>query len=84
MSNFIKSIGNCYVNSIGFDLYENKSGTATIRPIKAHGIDFPKRDWINFDSLDEAEEFIEKVAGDSTGAEKVSKLKEWFFSEEQI
>ena len=78
MAKFIRSIGNCLVNNFGFDLYENKDGTAVIRPVKLRR-DFPSKHWIRFDSLEDAEKTIERVAGEDTeGAQRVYKLiKAW-------
>jgi hypothetical protein len=73
MSKFIKSIGRCYVNNIGFDLYENKDKSATIRPLKL-GHQFPKKYWFKFDSLILAEEFIDNI--NLHGASLVQHLKE--------
>jgi hypothetical protein len=75
MSEFIRSIGNCRVNGIGFDLYENKDDTATIRPNRL-GADFPNRSWIKFDSVESAEAAIDHIAGEDTeGAQRVQNLK---------
>lgn len=62
MSTFIKSIGGVRFNNLGADLYENNNGTATIRFDKLTH-DLPKKHWMKFDSLESAEQFIEKKQG---------------------
>lgn len=75
MSNFIRKIGGCAVNSISFTLYENKDGSATVRPEK-NGTPFPRAKWITFESLEAAEKSIDSVAGEETeGAQRVHNLK---------
>lgn len=74
-SEFVRTIGRCFVNSRGFDLYENKNGTATIRFTHPGG-DLSKNLWKNFPSLEAAENVIDRIAGEDTiGAERVQKLK---------
>jgi hypothetical protein len=75
MSKFIRSIGGCYVANIGFDLYENKNGTATVRPVKL-GNDFPKPKWLTFPNLEAAELAIETAAKGEVGAQRVHNLKQ--------
>ena len=75
MSTFIRSIGNCYIARFGLDLYENKNGSATIRPTKQGGYNLPSRNWIRFNSLQDAENTIDSIAGeDSSGADRLYKL----------
>jgi len=74
MAKFIRSIGNCLVNNYGFDLYENENGTATIRPVKLSR-DLPRKMWLTYDSIDDAEAAINDMAGeDSEGAQRVKRL----------
>lgn len=61
MSKFIRSIGSMYVNRQGVDLYENKDGSATLRPTKIGGHDLPIVFWKKFNSIDDAESFIEEM-----------------------
>jgi hypothetical protein len=75
MSNFIRSIGGCYVANIGFDLYENKNGSATVRPIKL-GHDFPKTKWLKFKDLAAAEAAIDSISPGLTGAQRVAALQQ--------
>jgi len=64
MSEFIKSIGNARYNGFGADLYENKNGSATIRFDK-NTRNLPKKHWLTFSSLEDAEKFIEIKQGSS-------------------
>jgi len=76
MATFIRAIGRCAVNGISFDVYENKDGSATVRPVQK-GTDFPRPSWRNYESLEELENTIDKLVGeDLTGASRVQKLKE--------
>ena len=60
MSKFIRTIGRAALNGFHFDLYENKNGTATIRPARnLH--DLPPKHWVKFKSLDEVETMIDKI-----------------------
>ena len=73
---FIKSIGKVYFNNIGFDLHENEDGTATIRPVKL-GHDLPGWEWKKFESLEAAENWIDKQWTDNlTAVGFVSKLQD--------
>ena len=75
MSTFQRSIGNCTLNGIGFDLYENKNGSAAVRPVN-RTVDFPRKHWLTFDSLAAAERSIDSAAGvDTEGAQRVRNLK---------
>lgn len=81
MTKFIRSIGKCYVNNIGFDIYENQDGTAHIRPTKQGGHDLPRKYWETFASVEDAEAFVDQHdSGDLTGAGLVQKLKDGPFS----
>ncbi len=62
MAKFIKSIGKVRYNGIGADLYENKDGTATIRFDKNMSA-LPRKSFLKFGSLNNAEEFIENSKG---------------------
>ena len=73
MSKFIRIVGGCSVNNIGFDVYGNKDGSATLRPTKC-GNHMPRSKWVKFESLDCLEEKIEKI--DLCGANLVQKLKD--------
>lgn len=75
MPKFIRSIGKCYVNRIGFDLYQNQDYSATIRPTTP-AKDFPKGKWIKFESLEDAESWIDSIDKDEyTGASLVQAIK---------
>ena len=75
MSTFIRTISKTRYNSIGFDVYENKDGSATIRPEKL-GHDLPSKHWVKFDSLNAIEKFIESI--DMTGVQLVFELQKRF------
>ena len=80
MSKYIRTIGDVYVNYICFDIYENKDGSATIRPCKA-GSDFPRKKWICFESLEALEANLElNNEHDLSGAALVHYLKTESFS----
>ncbi|WP_045860290.1 hypothetical protein [Teredinibacter purpureus] len=80
MSKFIRSIGKCAVNGIGFDIYENKNGSATIRPTKMNS-DLPRKFWKTFDGADKLESFIDQHDNQHlTGAGLVQALKDGPFS----
>jgi hypothetical protein len=68
----IRAIGGCRVNGIGFDLYVNRDGSATIKPEK-QGTPLPKRYWMHFTDLESAERYIESTG--LTGAALVHQLK---------
>lgn len=75
MTKFIRTIGKCAVNDISFDVYENKDGSATVRP-NNRGTDFPKSKFIKFDSLDVMDVEIDNLVGeDVLGAQRVQALK---------
>jgi len=74
MAKFIRSIGRCYVNGVGFDLYQNSDGSATIRPTRIDGRGYRKRCWLKFSSLGRAESFIESF--ECEGASLIQKLKD--------
>ncbi len=78
MSTFIRIIGRASWNGYGFDLYENKDGSATIRPTR-NGNDLPTRFWKKFESIKAAENKIEFIAGEDVyGIDRVIKLiNEW-------
>lgn len=71
---FVRSIGRCLVNNVGFNLHDDDCG-ATIRPVKMWS-DYPKRYWLTFDTLEEAEEYLERVGQDREGADLVQRLKD--------
>lgn len=79
MSKFIRMIGRAYFNNVGFDVYENEDGSATVRPVKLWH-DFPKKHWIKFDSLDHLEEWLDKI--DLSGVELVAALQELWLSDD--
>lgn len=72
MSIFIKSIGNCRVNNIGFDVYENKDGSATIVPEKLTK-NLPKKFWVRFENLNSLNIYLDDIG--LTGAILVQELK---------
>jgi len=75
MSEFIRKIGSCSVNGISFSVYENKDGSATVRPCKLSH-EFPNSKWIEFESLEVLEEKTNKLVGeDYLGARRVHALK---------
>ena len=81
MSTYIRSIGKCYVNGIGFDLHVNPDGTANIRPVKLSR-DLPPKLWKKFDNLEAAENFIDEIDNDDlTGAGLVDALKNGPFAD---
>ena len=59
---FIRNIGMARLNGFGADLYENTNGTASIRFDKNTN-PLPSRTNLIFDSLELAEEFIERNKG---------------------
>ncbi len=69
MSNYITCVGRSRVNNFSFDLYENKDGSASIRPCKL-GHDLPTTTWLTYKSVDEARDYIDKVCGDLEGAQR--------------
>lgn len=71
---FIRTIGNCALNGYSFDVYENKNGSATIRPVKSMS-DFPRPQWMTFKDLDSLENWVENRCGDVVGAGRVQILK---------
>ncbi|HBF46199.1 MAG TPA: hypothetical protein DDW91_06865 [Shewanella frigidimarina] len=77
MATYIRTIAKIRFNNVGFDIYENKNGTATIRPENL-GSDFPKSKWIDFDSLEELEEFIDGLG--MTGVSLIAHLQDRFLS----
>ena len=77
MSEFIRTIGRCSVNSISFDVYQNQDDSVTVRPSKL-GSDFHQKKWIKFDCMEDLETLIENQ--DESGAALVQKLKDGAFS----
>lgn len=82
MSKFIRNIGNCAVNGVSFGVYENKNGTATVRPC-SNGHELPRKKWIKFESIQDLEDSIDNLVGeDVLGASRVYKLcRLWLQSE---
>ena len=80
MSEFIRIIGGCSFNGFGFDIYENKNGSATVRPTK-NGNHMPTKKWINYESIERLESALDQICGDSTGVDRVRILIKRFVSE---
>lgn len=57
MSKFIRSIGRASYNNCGLDIYENRNGSATIRPTIC-GRDKPQKFWRSFENLEALEAWI--------------------------
>ena len=74
MSEFTRTVGRISYNGYSFRLYENKDGSATLKPVK-NGHDLPKINWRTFKNLEEAECKIDEWAGeDSEGVQPSSKF----------
>lgn len=64
MSKYIRNIGKCRYNGLGCDLYENKDSSATLRFSKNANM-FHHKTSQKFDSLSDAEDYIERNEGSS-------------------
>ena len=59
MSKFVRFIGRCSMNNNAVALYENTSGSFTLKPERfAHPL--PKRFWKNFETEEQVDQYIER------------------------